>query len=81
MNKHEKQAIKTILMEQIASMSARARGQELDARSALRLERLNAALNWIEALNFGECFKCDKPIPTSTLRVSPERIICDACLE
>ena len=47
----------------------------------LRLQRLETALNRIDAENFGKCFKCEQPIPMSILRIHPERTICADCLD
>ena len=70
MNKHQRVEIKKILLAHIDS-----------SIEDLRLERLNAALARIDADNFGECFKCGQAIPFPTLSTSPERVICDNCLE
>ncbi len=54
---------------------------EANLRQAkLRLERLKAALNRVYSENFGECFKCEEPIPMNRLRVLPESTICVNCL-
>lgn len=70
MNKHQRAEIKRIILEQIAS-----------SVDDLRLVRLKATLRRIDADNFGECFKCEQQIPLSVLNTSPERVICDNCIE
>ena len=81
MNKNEKLIIKAILQKRITSISIELSRRKPGIGQALRLERLESALSRIDASNFGECLSCEKPIPPGALRVSPERLICDACLE
>jgi len=70
MNKYQRAEIKKILLVQIAS-----------SVDGLRLGRLNSTLERIDADNFGQCFKCEQEIPLTVLKTSPERVICDNCLE
>jgi len=70
MNKHQRVEIKKFLLSLIDL-----------PMEVLRLSRLNAALARIDADNFGECFKCEQEIPFTVLKICPERMICDDCLE
>ncbi len=70
MNKYQRAKIKKILLVQVAS-----------SVDKLRLGRLNATLERIDANNFGECFKCEQEIPFTVLKTCPERVICDNCLD
>ena len=49
-------------------------------QAKLRLERLEAALKRVDAENFGDCFKCEEPIPMNRLKILPESTICVDCL-
>jgi len=75
----EKQLIEKQLIEKRLTKNQPDPGQA--AGDALRLQRLETALKRIDADNFGECFKCEKPIAMSRLRNNPESVICTACLD
>lgn len=81
MNKQERAEIKTIILEQIESLSEQVPTAGNAAGGKLRLERLGAALRRIEAENFGEFFKCEKPIQVSRLLAHQESILCDYCFK
>ncbi|CAG35805.1 similar to DnaK suppressor protein (partial length) [Desulfotalea psychrophila LSv54] len=70
MNKQQLTVIKTSLLEQMKSPV-----------NDLQVQRLTTALARINAENFGECFICKQEIPFSILKINPERVICDKCLE
>ena len=80
-NKHERSEIKKIIMVQIDLLVEELPTLGSATGEKLRLERLRTALMRIDAANFGACFKCDKTIPMSRLRIFPESIMCNDCLE
>jgi len=80
-NKHERSEIKKIILMQIDLLVEELPTLGSAAGEKLRLERLKTALMRIDADNFGVCFKCEKTIPMSRLRILPESIICIDCLE
>lgn len=81
MNKYERSEIKEIILAQIDSLLEELPTLGKPAGVTLRLERLTTALKRIDAENFGECFKCEKQIPMSRLRIHPESTICTDCLD
>lgn len=80
MNKHQRAKIKAIILAQIESVKEQIQTPENAARSTLRLDRLGSALKRIAANNYGECFKCEKPISQSRLLSFPETMLCTDCL-
>jgi DnaK suppressor protein len=80
-NKHKCSEIKKIILAQIDLLVEELPTLQNAVGEKLRLERLDAALMRIDADNFGVCFKCEKTIPMSRLRILPESTICIDCLE
>lgn len=81
MNKFERAEIKQLILTQIDLLSEKQSHLAQTSRDELRLQRLETALRRIDADNFGDCFKCGKPLAMSRLRITPESVICTACLE
>lgn len=81
MDKQQRRLFKVKILQQIATLSEEPLNGETSAGSRLRLERLQTALQRIDAVNFGECFKCEQPISLSTLQQAPETTVCDNCLQ
>lgn len=81
MHKQQRAEIKALIVAQIASLSKKVPTMDDAPGARLRLERLGTALRRVEADNFGDCFKCEKPIEASRLRAHPETILCGDCLE
>jgi DnaK suppressor protein len=80
MNKHQRAKIKTTILDQIELLIAESQFPDNAAQTKLRLERLGTTLKRIEANNYGECFKCEKPILYNRLLAFPETTLCIDCL-
>lgn len=80
MNKSERAELKSIILAQIDALTKALSIEGDEPGKMLRLERLETAFNRIDCKNFGECFKCEAPIPMSRLRLRPEAVICADCL-
>jgi RNA polymerase-binding transcription factor DksA len=71
---------------QITAADAPVMGEIKDVQAAVvdmqseRLERINAALQSIDAGTYGICQTCGKPIAPRRLDVEPEAVTCMDCL-
>lgn len=61
------------------AMQQQAMAQESDRRRTLELQRIRAALERIEAGDYGYCLSCDEPIAPQRLRVDPAAMQCIGC--
>ncbi len=61
------------------AMQQQAMAQESDRRRTLELQRIRAALERIEAGDYGYCLSCDEPISPRRLHVDPAATQCIGC--
>lgn len=81
MNQHLRAKIKAKILTQIESLTTEIQFPDNAAQAKLRLERLGTALRRLDADNYGECFKCEKPIQINQLLAFPEAVLCLNCLK
>lgn len=68
-------------LSRMDAMQAQAMAQASGRRRELMLSRIEAALQRMEAGNFGTCLSCDEPIPRRRLEIDPTVLVCVACAE
>ena len=62
-------------------MQQQAMAQETQRRRELDIRRIDAALERIEAGEYGECLSCFEAIPEGRLEIDPAVTLCVACAE
>ena len=61
------------------ALQAQAMAQESNRRRQLTLQRIDSALQRIEADNYGDCTACGEPIMSKRLEADPGALLCIGC--
>lgn len=61
------------------AMQAQAMAKESDRRRMLALQRIQSALERMDAGEYGVCVSCDEPISSHRLEVDPTAVLCIDC--
>ncbi len=61
------------------ALQAQAMSQETRRRRAIRLGRIDAALQRIADGDYGDCIRCGEPIHPQRLDFDPAVLLCIAC--
>ena len=63
------------------ALQGQAMAQATQARRRLELTRIGAALERIEAGEYGYCANCGEDLPVARLEIDPTAVVCVACAE
>jgi DnaK suppressor protein len=66
-------------LSRMDAMQAQAMAQATANRRALELRRIQAALERIDADEYGRCQTCDEEIPAKRLEIDPTTLYCIRC--
>ena len=66
-------------LSRMDAMQAQAMAQATANRRALKLRRIQAALERIDAGEYGRCQSCDEEIPPKRLEIDPTTLYCIRC--
>jgi DnaK suppressor protein len=66
-------------LSRMDAMRAQAMAQATANRRALKLRRIEAALERVDAGEYGRCQNCDKEIPPKRLEIEPTALYCIRC--
>ena len=61
------------------ALQAQAMAKESNRRRRLALQRIDSALQRIEAGDYGDCAVCDEPIMADRLEADPGALLCIGC--
>ena len=66
-------------LSRMDAMRVQAMAQATANRRALKLRRIQAALERVDAGEYGRCQSCDKEIPPRRLEIDPTALYCIRC--
>lgn len=68
-------------LSRMDALQVHAMAVETERRRAVELARIGAALQRLDADDYGYCVKCDGEIPRKRLEIDPTAAVCVACLQ
>lgn len=66
-------------LSRMDALQGQAMARAGNARAALQLRRIDAALQRIDQGDYGDCLECGEPIAEARLRVDPAAPLCIRC--